>query len=48
MRSATGLNAKELVEITKPSQKEHCIECEMMEEFEFFDKEVRSAVKIKV
>ena len=40
MRSATGLNAKELVEITKLSQKEHCIA--------FFNSEVRAEAKSKV
>jgi hypothetical protein len=40
-----GMNAKEPLEIAKPPHKEHCIACEMMEESEFFYKEIRSEAK---
>ncbi len=42
------MNAKEPLEIAKPPRKEHCAVCEMMEEFEFFYKEIRSEAKSRV
>ena len=42
------MNAKEPLEIAKAPHKQHCIVCEMMEESEFFYKEIRSEAKSRV
>jgi hypothetical protein len=42
------MNAKEPLEIAKAPHKQHCIVCEMMEESEYFYKEIRSEAKSRV